>query len=81
VVIASTVKFSLEAGDTAPTPTTATPEDILAVFAWRGTLRAGKAFDEPPGTWTLNAWLDDGDRLDPGAVDDLIVICSYSVGA
>jgi hypothetical protein len=27
----------------------------------------------------LNAWLDDGDRLDAAAIDKLIVICSYSV--
>jgi hypothetical protein len=78
----STVKMTLEAGDTAPTPTgaePADPEDILAVTPWHGALRAGKAFSDPPGTWTLNAWLDDGEHLDPAAVEDLLVICSYSV--
>jgi Tc toxin complex TcA C-terminal TcB-binding domain len=75
----STVKFVLEAGDTAPTPTSAQPQDILAVIPWQGMLRAGKTFDDPPGTWTLNAWLNDGGRLDAAAIEELIIICSYSV--
>jgi hypothetical protein len=65
----STVKVALEPGDSAPTPTGAEPGDILAVFPWEGMLRAGKAFGDPPGMWTLNAWLDGGTRLDPDAID------------
>jgi Tc toxin complex TcA C-terminal TcB-binding domain len=77
----STVKFALESGDIAPTPANAQPEDVLSVLPWHRMLRSVKAFDDPPGAWTLNAWLNDGDRLEEAAIDDLIIICSYSVAS
>jgi hypothetical protein len=32
-----------------------------------------------PGAFTLNAWLNSGQHLDPNAIQDVIVVCRYSV--
>ena len=74
----STIKLTVAAGNTAPTPENAQPEDVVALAAWEGTLRGAQAFDDPPGVWTMNAWLDAGEaqRIDAAALDDVIVILS-----
>ncbi|HEU5104043.1 MAG TPA: hypothetical protein VFU22_33735, partial [Roseiflexaceae bacterium] len=76
------IKLTLAAGNTAPTSATAQPQDILTLDLWNEILHAIKTLDNPagtPGTWTLNAWLKDGDRLDPRALEDIVVICHYAV--
>jgi hypothetical protein len=75
----STIKLTAAAGDTAPTVDDAQPADILMLTPWAGMLRAARTFDDPPGLWTMNAWLEGGERLDGAAVEDLICICHYAV--
>jgi hypothetical protein len=75
----STIKLTAAAGDTAPTPDDAQPADMLTFAPWAGLLRAARTFDDPPGVWTMNAWLEGGERLDPAALEDFIIICHYAV--
>lgn len=76
----STLKLALAAGATAPTSGTATSTDILQLMLWNGLLRTSKDFNNPPppGAFTLNAWLNASDRLDPNAIQDILVVCRYT---
>jgi peptidoglycan hydrolase-like protein with peptidoglycan-binding domain len=53
---------------------------------WEGLLRFELTGDFKPGTWTLAAWLErNGNgsghvRFDPGALEDIQVVCFYSLG-
>ncbi len=69
---ASTLKFALASGNTAPTPSTAKPSDLLSLAVWNGVLHGEKTFNGAPGNWTLNGWLNAGDQLDPGAIEDRV---------
>jgi hypothetical protein len=75
----STVKLALAAGATAPTSGTL-PIDILPLALWNGLLRTSKDFNNPnpPGAFTLNAWLNTGRRLDPNAIQDILFVCRYT---
>lgn len=77
----STLKFTLEAGETAPNPSNAQPTDLLPLAPWNGMLRSEKPFADPPGSWTINAWLNDEDQLDAKALEDVLLVCHYSIAA
>jgi hypothetical protein len=73
----NTLKLTLAAGAVAPMSENA---QFLPLAPWNGLLRAAEAFDHEPGTWTLNASLDNGDPLDPTVLENVVVVCHYSVG-
>ncbi len=75
----STVKLALAAGATAPAPGTA-PSDILKLVLLNGLLHTSKKSNNnnPPGSFTLNAWLNTDERLDPDAIQDILVVCRYT---
>ncbi len=80
----STFKLTLAAGDIAPTSANKKPNDLLKLVAWNGMLRAEKEFNQGPGNWALNAWLDmdndDGPKhLDPNAIEEMLVVLRYSI--
>lgn len=76
----STVKLALAAGATAPAPGTSQPSDILQLVLLNGLLHTSKKFNNnnPPGSFTLNAWLNTDKRLDPDAIQDILVVCLYT---
>jgi hypothetical protein len=79
----ATVKLTLSAGNTAPTSANHQSSDLLSLAPWNGLLRAEKTFNQTPGNWTMNAWLDDGNgpsRLEPNAIAYFVVLCQYTVG-
>lgn len=78
----ATLMLTIVTGDTAPTPDNHTQNDLLSLAPWSGLSRGEKTFDQSPGNWTVNAWLDDGggpNRLDPIAMEDLLLICHYQL--
>jgi hypothetical protein len=75
----SALKMTLAAGTAAPTSDTAQPADLLPLATWNGLLRTAKGFNHPPGTFTLNAWRDGGARLDPAALENLVLLCHYAI--
>jgi hypothetical protein len=86
----SSLRFTLEVGESAPNAATALPADILSMTPWRdletpekerGMLHGEKMFSDEPGNWTLTAWLGDGDRLDPQALEDFVFVCHYSLAS
>jgi hypothetical protein len=69
----STLKLSLAPGEAAS-------REPLTLAPWNGLLRAQSAATGPPGDWTLAAWLDTGDgRLNPRAIQDIVVVCYYTI--
>jgi hypothetical protein len=66
------LKMALEAGRNASTST-------LRLETVAGILRAAKSPAGPLGDWTLTAWRDGNPhvRLDPEAIQDLLVVCRY----
>jgi Tc toxin complex TcA C-terminal TcB-binding domain/Neuraminidase-like domain len=78
---ADTLKFALAPGNSAAPPTTVQPGDTLSLADWNGLLRGEKAFtfNNAPGNWTLNGWLNAGERLDPNAIEDIVVVCHYAI--
>ncbi|MCP5059334.1 MAG: hypothetical protein GY937_21735 [bacterium] len=72
----STLKLSLEAG-------TAESINPLPLVAWKGLLRGSVAPIGLSGDWTLTGWLDAGgepnERLNPGSLKDIVVVCRYAV--
>ncbi len=74
----STVKITLAAGETAPTSETAQPGDILPLELWNGLLHASRNFSSPPGAFTLNAWRNTDESLEPNAIQDILVVCRYT---
>jgi hypothetical protein len=77
----STLRFTLEAGETAPNAATAQQGDILPLASWNGMFRSEKSFAKLPGNWTINAWLGEGDRIDPKALEDIVLVCHYSISS
>ncbi len=71
----SRLKLSLEAG-------AAASNNPVSLAPWNGLLRAEKSPAGLAGAWTLTAWLDPGggahERLDPNAVQDILVVCYYT---
>ena len=69
----STLKLSLAAG-------TAASSAALPVGASSGLLRATKSPGGSPGDWTLTAWVDGTPhmRLDPDAIQDILLVARYS---
>ncbi|HYU30576.1 MAG TPA: neuraminidase-like domain-containing protein [Thermoanaerobaculia bacterium] len=83
----TTLQLTLAPGLTAPTPADVAADAtlLLTLAPWNGLLRTSRDYADgpPPGPWTLNAWLPGDDeetvRLDPEALQDLVVIVRYSV--
>jgi len=74
----NTIRITLAAGATAPLPP-ATGQ-TLPLDRWNGLIRGLKEnLNNVPGPFTLNAWLNSGQHLDPNAIQDVIVVCRYSV--
>jgi hypothetical protein len=71
----SSLKLSLEAG-------AAASDTSLTLAPWNGLLRAGKSPAGSPGDWTLTAWLEPvagtHARLDPNAIQDILVVSRYA---
>jgi hypothetical protein len=76
-----TIKLSLANGDSAPTSTDSSPDDALTLSGWNDLLHGDKEFNQGLGHWTMNAWLNNGDRLDSEAIENILFVCRYSVGA
>jgi hypothetical protein len=71
----SSLKLSLKAGAGASSlPLTLVP--------WNGLLRAEESPSGLPGSWTLTAWLEPvagtHTRVDPNAIQDIVVVCRYA---
>ena len=70
----STLQLSLQAGAAATVP--------LTLSTWNELLRTAESPGGSPGDWTLTAWLDTGgglkERLDPNAIQDILVVCCYT---
>jgi hypothetical protein len=80
----STLRLVFQVGDPALTPEQAPDAETLPVSAWNGMLRAQAQPDEPPGVFSLTGWRDDGgtiDRIDPDAVEDIALVCRYTISA
>ncbi len=83
----TTLQLTLAAGSSAPGPGEVEGDNtlLLTLAPWNGLLRAARDLnDESPGPFTLNAWLPgegEGEtaRLDPEALQDLILIVRYAV--
>jgi hypothetical protein len=61
------------------------PREELQPSLQDGLLHAEKSFNtgQRPGSWTLAAWLGEGEahrRFDADAVEDIYVICHYVLG-
>ena len=50
---------------------------------WNGLLRAVKVpngdLAGELGNWILTAWRNTDDRIDPNAIEDILVVCNYSL--
>jgi peptidoglycan hydrolase-like protein with peptidoglycan-binding domain len=72
----STLKIALEAG-------TGSSDKNLDLNMWNGLLRATKAdLTAQLGPWTMTGWLhppSPGRRINPDAIEDILVIVNYSV--
>ena len=65
-------------------PGTAASTTPLSLNVWKDLLRADLETTGPLGDWTLAAWLSvDGanTRLDPHAIEDIVVVCAYTIAA
>jgi hypothetical protein len=56
----------------------------LVLNPWNGLLRAVKEVPDSDlarklGNWTLTGLLVTGDRIDPKAIEDILVVCNYSL--
>lgn len=72
----STLKLSLEAGTDAS-------DAALNMSPWKGLLRAAKSPGGELDNWTLTGWLEPGgnsdERIDPNAIEDILLVCHYSL--
>ena len=74
---ATTMKIALAAGATAPKPPS---NDTLPLSMWNEMVRGTKLnLNNDPGPFTLNAWRNVQDHVDPSAIQDIIVVCRYTV--
>lgn len=73
----TTLKLSIEPEANAP------GSPLEPVRPWNGLLRAVKApngdLAGKLGNWILTAWRGTDDRIDPNAIEDILVICHYSL--
>jgi hypothetical protein len=71
----------MDAGDTAPSLADAEADSrfILPLNPCNGLLRAEASVSGQPGNWTINAGLNAGERLSAEALEDVLVVCHYSV--
>jgi peptidoglycan hydrolase-like protein with peptidoglycan-binding domain len=74
----ATLKLTLE-----PETDPSSNPDELELTPWNGLLRAVKApngdLAGKLGNWILTAWRGTDDRIDPNAIEDILVICHYSL--
>ena len=74
---ANTMKIALAPGATAPGPPTG---ETLLLSNWNEMVRGTKNnLNNDPGLFTLNAWRNVQDHVDPNAIQDIIVVCQYTV--
>ena len=75
------LKFTVAEGDSAPDSSNLQPDDddILSLAPWNGLLRGKMALPGETGNWTINAWLNAGERLNEEALEDIVIVCHYSV--
>jgi len=53
--------------------------ETLGLDTWNNLIRGSKTFNNvDPGTFTMNAWLNDHDHLNPDAIQDIMIICRYN---
>lgn len=71
----STLKLSLQAG-------TAASNNWLTLSTWSELLRTAESPGGELGNWTLTAWLDAGggvnQRVEPDAIQDILLVCRYT---
>jgi hypothetical protein len=73
----TTMKIALAPGATAPGPPSS---ETLLLSNWNGMVRGSKNnLSNAPGPFTLNVWLNVKDHVDPNAIQDIIVVCQYTV--
>jgi hypothetical protein len=76
----SMLKLTLAAGENAPTSDDPRVDDyILPLALWNGVLRTEKSPVGQPGTVTMNAWIYGGARFEAAAMEDILIICHYTV--
>jgi len=73
---ANTMKIALAPGATAPVPPSG---ETLFLSNWNEMVRGTKNLNNDPGPFTLNAWRNVQDHVDPSAIQDIIVVCRYTV--
>jgi hypothetical protein len=53
--------------------------ETLGLDTWSNLIRGSKSLNNvDPGTFTMNAWLNDHDHLNPDAIQDIMIICRYN---
>ncbi len=73
---ATTMKIALAPGATAPGP----GGETLLLSNWNEMVRGTRNnLNNDPGLFTLNAWRNAKDHVDPNAIQDIIVVCKYTV--
>ncbi len=51
----------------------------LPLSLWNSLMRGTNEINHGPGTFTLNAWRNVSDHLEPNAIQDIIIVCRYMV--
>jgi hypothetical protein len=53
--------------------------ETVALDPWNNLIHGSKTFNNvDPGTFTMNAWLNDHDHLNPDAIQDIMIVCRYT---
>jgi hypothetical protein len=75
----STLKFTLAVGESAPDASNAQLEDIFSLKPWNELKSGEMSVNDSPGNWTINGWLNNGDRIHKDALEDVVIVCHYTV--
>lgn len=70
-----TMKITLAAGTTAPGRGST---DVVDLDPWHELFRGSKTFNHSPGPFTMNAWRNAEDQLNPNAIQDIVIVCRYT---
>jgi Tc toxin complex TcA C-terminal TcB-binding domain/Neuraminidase-like domain/Salmonella virulence plasmid 28.1kDa A protein len=65
------IKIALAADPAAP--------ETVSLSLWNGLMRGAREINNGPGAFTLNAWRNGNDPLEPNAIQDIIIVCRYTV--
>jgi hypothetical protein len=53
--------------------------ETLPLDPWNNLIHGSKTFNNvDPGAFTMNAWLNDHDHLNPDAIQDIMIVCRYT---